>query len=642
MVRSGDGIETHGFGVKDLKKLLADARKSLGPAGMDRFQERIAFVRSRLSGRSVAESSRSAGISVRSGYNIQAVWNKYGPKGLYPNFAGGRKPKMSAQQLVQFHNEYHKRGMSANESREYIKEEFGIEYSQKQIYLIIAKVSSKSEEEIRAESEKRREAEEARNKTAAAAAAHRTTQTALPSYSAPQRRDPPARRETAPSPARTPTAPSAQPKSSPAATDRPTAGRSAPVRPAAASAAYAPIPAAPKKAYERDIDAGRALLGKRQTHAATPKPRPETEMPSEAPVEQAKPVAPVAPVAPTANSGVGSEVVRPVEVVIPEKPVASVAPVATPIPAKPVAPVEIPIPAKPVAPVANSGVGYGAVRPVEAAKPVAPVAPVEIPIPAKPVAPVAPVATAIPAKPVAPVANSRVGYWAVRPVETPIPAKPVAPVEIPIPAKPVAPIPAKPVAPVANSGVGYGAVRPPVETPIPAKPAGPSTTRQSLLMGNLTITENADPVAIPEATAPIRNPAIPAKPAVPGSGAVQTAPIQNAAAVEAPADPEEPADGGAKTRDMSSMMKNWSRDAVKKAAKTRPKIVVDETGDIMKLEVPDLSAAEILISEDRDAYVAYDDGLESYDCVFRAKPLRKKEDIASVIARSRLRFAKKP
>jgi transposase len=448
--KSGDGIETHGFGVKDLRKLLADARKSLGPAGMDRFQERIAFVRSRLSGRSVAESSISAGISVRSGYNIQAVWNKYGPKGLYPNFSGGRKPKMSAQQLVQFHDEYHRRRMSANESREYIREEFGIEYSQKQIYIIISKVSSMTPGEVGSDDERRREEEnkKAADGPATVMPAHTPSASFEPAPSSAVEHAAPRAARPAVSSAKPDAAPHAEAARAATAVDAPkvpdstrpkavaTPGRPAQKtvpasvdRPAAKAGASSP-PAVPEKRYDGDIDAGRALLGKRQVRAAPAVTRPENA--PERHVEEKQAGAPPLPDAPEQK-----------------------------------------------------------------------------------------------------------------------------------------------------------------------------------------------PEALPEAK--------------------DKAPAPAATVVEGLVEEVASASSEKKPRDMAAMMKGWSRDAVKKtAARTGPTRINDEVADVMKLTVPDLSEADILTSEDSETHLVADDGMESYDRVFRSKPLRREDDMNRKITQGRLRFSKKP
>ncbi|MDR3205575.1 MAG: hypothetical protein LBT41_00515 [Candidatus Methanoplasma sp.] len=142
MARPGEDIETHGYSVKDLKDMVAEAKSELRPAELTRFQERLVFVRCRMLGMSVSDASASVGISVKGGYNIQSMWNQYGPKGIYPNFAGGRKSKMSDEQFARFCEVYQETRMSAKEAQEYISNEFGIAYSLKQVYVLISKTQS--------------------------------------------------------------------------------------------------------------------------------------------------------------------------------------------------------------------------------------------------------------------------------------------------------------------------------------------------------------------------------------------------------------------------------------------------------------------------------------------------------------------
>ncbi|MDR1404194.1 MAG: helix-turn-helix domain-containing protein [Candidatus Methanoplasma sp.] len=105
-----------------------------------RIYERICFVRMRYKGYSVEESASAAGMTMRSGYNIQELWNRGGADALIPNFGGGRPPRMTSEQKDLLKDLLAVNPMETGDVRLYISEEFGIPYSMKQVHVILTKM----------------------------------------------------------------------------------------------------------------------------------------------------------------------------------------------------------------------------------------------------------------------------------------------------------------------------------------------------------------------------------------------------------------------------------------------------------------------------------------------------------------------
>jgi putative transposase len=106
--------------------------------------KRLYFIKYRYEGESVEESSKLVGITKQVGYIWQDRWNKSGYDGLIPRYAGGRPSKLSSQQkdkLVTILNQ--KDVWTTDEVRLLILNEFGIEYTLKQIRVIVKKFGMK-------------------------------------------------------------------------------------------------------------------------------------------------------------------------------------------------------------------------------------------------------------------------------------------------------------------------------------------------------------------------------------------------------------------------------------------------------------------------------------------------------------------
>jgi len=99
---------------------------------------RLYFIKYRYEGRMVSESAKLVGITKRVGYIWQERWNEKGYGGLIPQYAGGRPSKLTEDQkgrLVELLKQNDT--WTTEEVRELISKEFSVEYTSKQIRIIL-------------------------------------------------------------------------------------------------------------------------------------------------------------------------------------------------------------------------------------------------------------------------------------------------------------------------------------------------------------------------------------------------------------------------------------------------------------------------------------------------------------------------
>jgi putative transposase len=103
-----------------------------------RVLKRLYFVRYRYDGDSVEEAAKKVGVTKMVGYQWQRRWNQGCAEGLVPRFAGGRPSKLDEQQKKTL-KEYLKErdDWTTKEIMELILEEFGVEYTLKQVRVIL-------------------------------------------------------------------------------------------------------------------------------------------------------------------------------------------------------------------------------------------------------------------------------------------------------------------------------------------------------------------------------------------------------------------------------------------------------------------------------------------------------------------------
>jgi transposase len=103
-----------------------------------RVLKRLYFVKFRYLGDSVEEAAAKVGVTKKTGYYWQEHWSKGGYAALIPNFGGGRKSKLTDEQIKELRNLLENKDYwTTREVWELIKEKYGVEYSQKQVGVIL-------------------------------------------------------------------------------------------------------------------------------------------------------------------------------------------------------------------------------------------------------------------------------------------------------------------------------------------------------------------------------------------------------------------------------------------------------------------------------------------------------------------------
>ena len=105
-----------------------------------RIYERACFVRMRYKGYSVEEAASAVGMTTKSGYNIQELWNEGGRAALEPKFGGGRASRLTDDQKEEIREMLSVNPMSTKDVRLWMGEEYGIDYSEKQVHVILSKM----------------------------------------------------------------------------------------------------------------------------------------------------------------------------------------------------------------------------------------------------------------------------------------------------------------------------------------------------------------------------------------------------------------------------------------------------------------------------------------------------------------------
>ena len=124
--------------VEELDKRIKSLEKDV------KVLRRLYFVKNRYLGDSVEEASRKVGITKMVGYEWQNRWNKEEYAGLIPRYAGGRPSKLTDDQkgdLKAFLKE--RDDWTTGEIKRLIKERYNVEYTLKQIRVILRKFGMK-------------------------------------------------------------------------------------------------------------------------------------------------------------------------------------------------------------------------------------------------------------------------------------------------------------------------------------------------------------------------------------------------------------------------------------------------------------------------------------------------------------------
>lgn len=122
---------THHLSYDKLVQMIKTEKNS-------RVVQRLIFIKARYEGKSVQEASTLVGITRSNGNIWQQRWNSQGYEGLIPQFRGGSPSKLSDHQKEQLKEMLKGRDIwLTREVRDLILQEFNIEYSLKQAWVIL-------------------------------------------------------------------------------------------------------------------------------------------------------------------------------------------------------------------------------------------------------------------------------------------------------------------------------------------------------------------------------------------------------------------------------------------------------------------------------------------------------------------------
>ena len=106
--------------------------------------KRLYFVKYRYEGTGVEESAQRIGITRNEGYIWQRRWNENGYDGIIPHYAGGRPMKLSPEEFAQLKDLLDQKSTwTTDDVRSLIHEKFEVEYTLKQIRIILKKLKMK-------------------------------------------------------------------------------------------------------------------------------------------------------------------------------------------------------------------------------------------------------------------------------------------------------------------------------------------------------------------------------------------------------------------------------------------------------------------------------------------------------------------
>ena len=143
----------------DLNRLIKSLERST------KMLKRLLFVKYRYNGDSVEEAAKRIGITKMIGYVWQRRWNNEGYKGLIPRYAGKGPSKMSEEQRSLLKDRLKDGQYTTAHVRDIIRNEFGIEYTMKQVWIILKKMGMRHAKPYHHDKRRPKDAEDALKKT---------------------------------------------------------------------------------------------------------------------------------------------------------------------------------------------------------------------------------------------------------------------------------------------------------------------------------------------------------------------------------------------------------------------------------------------------------------------------------------------
>lgn len=121
--------------ITEIREELANCK------GTVRYYERLIAIEYILEGHTIQEASEFVNVSYNTVHRWAKICEKSGLDGLKPNFGGGRPSNLTFDQLVEL-DQYimNHKGMTQTDVLNHVKNEYDVEYSLKQIGVIVKKL----------------------------------------------------------------------------------------------------------------------------------------------------------------------------------------------------------------------------------------------------------------------------------------------------------------------------------------------------------------------------------------------------------------------------------------------------------------------------------------------------------------------
>lgn len=119
---------------QEIDQMMQTIRDAISEKAEFKAYERLMFIKMRREGVEMEKARRICDISKPTAYEWQDNWNNEGLSSVLPRYAGGAPRRLSEDQLERVREELeHRGGMTTEEVRCYIEEEFDVSYTPKQV-----------------------------------------------------------------------------------------------------------------------------------------------------------------------------------------------------------------------------------------------------------------------------------------------------------------------------------------------------------------------------------------------------------------------------------------------------------------------------------------------------------------------------
>ena len=118
--------------VEDLNKRIKKLEKDV------KVLNRLHFIKACYSGMNIKEAAELNGVSYSNAYVWFNRWNEEGPEGIIPKYAGGRPSYLTSDEKIKLEKLLEQEEVITTEIvHKIIKDNFGIDYSHKQVRIIV-------------------------------------------------------------------------------------------------------------------------------------------------------------------------------------------------------------------------------------------------------------------------------------------------------------------------------------------------------------------------------------------------------------------------------------------------------------------------------------------------------------------------